>query len=867
MTRALPIGTLTFMFTDIEGSTEVAQRLGAGYPDLVAGHFSIIRDHLKLEEGVEVKTMGDGVFAVFTRVQGAMRAAGEIQEAVSRHSWPEGGDIRLRIGLHTGEATMADGDYVGIEVIRAARIMAAGHGGQVLISEATRLLGGAGFEYLALGRHTLRGLEHAETVFQLLVEGLPSDFPPIRTASAIPNNLPVRDSTILGRDDDIEAVIGLLDENRLVTVLGPGGIGKTSLAVTVGGRVLDRFGGGVRFVELAAITDQEFVVSEIADQLAAEPKTIHGIAARIGDSSVLLILDNFEQVLQAAEAIGQLLESCDQLRLLVTSQAPLRLNSEQRYVLRTLGMEPTADSPGVQLFNQRARAVDPSFSSDPEEVAVLVQMLDGLPLAIELTAAMANLLTPSEMIKRLDAGKLASRSPTGAPERHRSLDDAVGWSYGLLDPGAQVVFRRLSVFAGGMTLNAAEEIAGDDSIDPLPSIAELVDRSLLVRRSNSTSGFRMLDGIRHFASRRLAESDEHDVISARYVDYFLQMASDAHVGLQSDRGEWWRSRIDEELGNFREVLSILHRSPDAARGLDILGSIWRFYQSSGKFFELGIWLDRFFALPGADAETVGRVKGLMARAAATYWLGEPASAIADYEEALAIARALGGVSLTADAMFGLGTSLIVAEQTSDALDLLEEAGEMYRELGDVGGMADIVAGKAFSVIRQHGLIGLGPTFVQAFDLYAEAGRQIQASQSILAQSAVAIAEERFDDARGLARTAIERGVELNDVFLQTWGLEYMARIELEFDHPELGALYAGAARSAREQMGGGWGPGSVGLATAEELLAERFGDDEATAMMRPGEAIELADAVGMILGADRSDLEDEAGLSSASKVP
>jgi predicted ATPase len=623
---------------------------------------------------------------------------------------------------------------------------------------------------------------------------------------------------------------------------------------------LNEFGGGVRFVELAAITEPEFVVSAIADELAAEPKTTQGIAARIGDSPVLLILDNFEQVLAAAEAIGLLLDSCDRLRLLVTSQAPLRLGAEQRYVLKTLETGPDADSPGIQLFNQRARAVDPSFTSDPEEIAVLVQMLDGLPLAIELTAAMANLLTPTEMIKRLGAGKSTSRSPIGAPERHRSLDDALGWSYGLLDPAAQMVFRSLSVFAGGMTLNAAEEIAGNESIDPLPSIAELVDRSLLVRRSDSTSRFHMLDGVRRFARSRLAESDEHDVIIARYVDHFFQMAGDAHVGLQSDRGEWWRSRIDEELGNFREVLSILHRSQDAARGLDILGSLWRFYQSNGKFFELGIWLDRFFGLPGAADETAGRVKGLMGRAAATYWRGEPAAAIADYEEALAIARALGDVSLTADALYGLGASLIVAEQTSEALGFLEEAEEMYRDLGDLGGMADIVAGKAFLVIRQHGLVGLGPTFARAFDLYAEAGRQIQASQCILAQSAVAIAEGRFEDARMFAREAIERGLGLNDVFLQTWSLEYMARIELEFDNPELGALFAGAARSAREQMGGGWGPKSVGLATAEELLAERFGNDEATAMMQPGEAVTLAEAVGMALGADRPDLEDVPGL-------
>ena len=234
MTPTLPTGTVTFLFTDIEGSTQLAQRFGADYPQLVADHFSIIRGEVDQANGVEVNTTGDGVFAAFPSAVDAMAAAGGIQRLMYIKEWPEGGDVRVRVGAHTGEATVSDADYVGVDVHKAARIMAAGHGGQILASESTRLLARGGFEFMSLGRHLLRGLEADESVFQLMIPDLPSDFPPLNTASAAPNNLPTRVSSIIGRGDDIEAIIGLIDEHRLITILGPGGVGKTSLAVTIG---------------------------------------------------------------------------------------------------------------------------------------------------------------------------------------------------------------------------------------------------------------------------------------------------------------------------------------------------------------------------------------------------------------------------------------------------------------------------------------------------------------------------------------------------------------------------------------------------------------------------------------------------------
>ena len=382
MSQPLPTGTVTFLFTDIEGSTRLAQKFGADYPKLVADHFSIIRAGIDGSDGVEVNTTGDGVFAAFASVGGALRAAGEIQREMYATDWPEGGDVSVRIGVHTGEATVADGDYVGVEVHKAARIMGAGHGGQVLASESARMLSEGDFEYRSLGRHVLRGLETDEAVFQLIISDLPSEFPPLNTASAIPNNLPTRVSSIIGRDDDIQAIARLIGEHRLVTILGPGGVGKTSLALTVGSQLVDGFPGGVTFVDLSAVSEAALVVPSIANALEIDAMTVEGTSKRLGEAKALLLLDNFEQVVGAADDIGRLMAASAHARFLVTSQGPLRLAGEQRYVLPTLPVNGSADSAGVKLFYERALAADPSFSADLADVTALVARLDGLSLWI-----------------------------------------------------------------------------------------------------------------------------------------------------------------------------------------------------------------------------------------------------------------------------------------------------------------------------------------------------------------------------------------------------------------------------------------------------------------------------------------------------
>ena len=848
MSQPLPTGTVTFLFTDIEGSTRLAQKFGAGYPKLVADHFSIIRAEIDRSDGVEVNTTGDGVFAAFASAGGALRAAGEIQHEMYNKDWPEGGDVSVRIGVHTGEATVADGDYVGVEVHKAARIMGAGHGGQVLASESARMLSGGDFEYRSLGRHVLRGLETDEAVFQLIISDLPSEFPPLSTASAIPNNLPTRVSSIIGRDDDIQAIARLIGEHRLVTILGPVGVGKTSLALTVGSQLVDGFPGGVTFVDLSAVSESALVVPSIANALEIDAMTVEGTSERLGEAKALLLLDNFEQVVGAADDIGRLMAASGHARFLVTSQGPLRLAGEQRYVLPTLPVNGSADSAGVRLFYERALAADPSFSADLADVTALVARLDGLPLAIELVAARVNLLSPSEMLERIDQGNISYTVSGATPERNRTLSDALSWSYDLLDEMSRTVFRRLSIFANDMSLAAAEMVAGASGVpDALGAIGALVDQSMLLRQTGSASRFRMLNGVRRFGRQLLAESDESDDIKERFLAHYCDLGDEAYLGLQSDKGEWWQSHLEDEFGNMREVLSILHANREAERGLELLGNTWRFYQSRGHLVEAELWLQRFFELPAAEIDSVGLVKGLMARAAIHYWREQPELAAEDYEKAVDRARELGDRGLTADAVYGLATSLIVADRADEAGPHLDEARGLYTELGDLGGIADIVAGDAFAVVRESGFEGLASEFERATDLYQQVGRQIQATQGLYAQAAVALAENRLDDARVLARSGLARGVDLSDVFLQTWGLEYMATIELMFDNVELAAKLAGAADAQREKAGGGWGPQTLSDFDVRTMLTERFDEERADELIAPGRLMELAEAAELAL--------------------
>ncbi len=471
----LPTGTVTFLFSDIEGSTRIVQELGPRYPEILATHGELIEGAVQSAGGTKVSTSGDGVFAVFPEAGHAIEAAAATQRKMSAEPWPENGAVRVRIGLHTGEGLLGGDNYVGLDVHRAARITAAGHGGQVLVSGSTRALVGEvplpDLELRDLGEHRLRDLNRPEHLFQLVGGGLPTDFPPLRTDGGVPTDLPLLLTSFVGRPE-VDEVAGALEGTRLLTLTGPGGTGKTRLSVQTALAVKDRFPDGVVFVDLASLSEPALVPSALATALSLEQlpgSPDEKVAAHLRARRMLLVLDNFEQVLDGAGYVASLLQNAPNSSILVTSRAALRVSGEQEFPVPHLALpdpdrhylpEEVADVASVALFADRAAASRPDFRITPENVDAVVEIvnrLDGLPLAIELAASRVKLLPPGAIAQRLRDGSgfaLLEAGRRDLPARQQTLRAAIGWSYELLGEPERVVYQRLSVFMGGASSRA-----------------------------------------------------------------------------------------------------------------------------------------------------------------------------------------------------------------------------------------------------------------------------------------------------------------------------------------------------------------------------------------------------------------------------
>ncbi|HEV2235809.1 MAG TPA: adenylate/guanylate cyclase domain-containing protein, partial [Ktedonobacterales bacterium] len=558
---ALPTGTITFLFSDIAGSTRLLQRLGADYARVLAEHQALLRAAWASHGGVEIDTAGDGFFVAFPTAPGAVAAAAQATQALAAHAWPEGGELRVRIGLHTGTPTLASDRYVGLDVHRAARIAAAGHGGQVLLSQTTADLAlpalPAGAVLRDVGTHRLKDLQQAERLYQLVLPGLPAAFLPLKTLENHPNNLPVEPTPLLGRDELMAAVSALLrrDDVRLVTLTGPGGIGKTRLANHVAAELILDFSDGVWLVRLSRLSDPSRVVPTIAQTLAvpevAGRSIAEGLREHLAGRQALLVLDNFEQVVGAAAEVAALLETCPRLKLLVTSRLPLRLRGEHEYAVPPLRL-PDSDGKmdvgaltqyeAVALFVQRAQSARADFAvtaANAPAIAEICRRLDGLPLAIELAAARSKLLPPEALLARL--GRQLSVLTGGArdlEERQQTMRATIAWSDELLSVEERTLFRRLAVFAGGSTLEAAEAVCGATpsgaplEMDVLDGLSILVDQSLFQQREEGGEPrLGMLHVIREYALEQLEASGEAEALRRAHAAYFLALAERAEPEL------------------------------------------------------------------------------------------------------------------------------------------------------------------------------------------------------------------------------------------------------------------------------------------------------------------------------------------------
>jgi predicted ATPase/class 3 adenylate cyclase len=778
--NGLPSGTVTFLFTDIEGSTRLLGELGERYADVLAEHNRLLREAFSRHGGLEVGTpQGDSFFVAFADADGAVAAARDAQTALA------GGPVRVRIGIHSGEAVVTDEGYVGIDVHRAARIMNAGHGGQVLVSETTRELLEENRELVDLGEHRLKDLGAPHRLFQLGDR----DFPPLRTLYR--TNLPFQPTPLVGRRRELAEAGELIRTSRLVTLTGPGGSGKTRLALQLAADAVEQFPDGVFWVPLQAVRDPAFVERAITTSVGADDGLIDYVANKL----LLVLLDNFEQVVEAAPVVSALVGGTPHAKVLVTSREPLHVESERRYAV-----EPLRDAEAEVLFVERGSAVAPAFRRTPA-VGEICRRLDGLPLAIELAAARLALLDPEELLARLDRRlPLLASASRDAPARQRTLRSAIEWSHDLLEPDEQQLFRRLAVFAGSFRLAAAESVCGAE----LDILESLVEKSLVRRWGSGRLG--MLDTIREYALERLDESPEGKDVRLRHAEYFLAVAESAN--LSSDRLPSEGQRHDiaiAEQDNIRAALAWALESGSVALGLQLANAIENFWVTHDP--EEGIrWFAALFDHPGARAVTPAiRAPALRAYGSALYISGQPEPATRLWEQSLALFEQLGDVLGRAVLLTRLGVSALERGELERARELTEESDELYVRSGDAWGRI-MTVGVLGATAREKG------DAQRAFDLMAEAAALAHEYRltwwecGLLAELAsLSLNAGRIDEAEAHARKSLALADELRDRPGRIFGVGLLACVAAERGESEHAGLLWGSIEDADAVAPlGGW---------------------------------------------------------------
>jgi predicted ATPase len=647
---ALPSGTLTLLFTDVEGSTRLLRELGDQYAEALAEHRRVLRDVFSSHHGIEVDTQGDAFFYVFTSAKEALSAAAEAQVAL------RGRPVRVRMGVHTGEPLLTREGYVGADVHRAARIAAAGHGGQVLVSASTAALVDIGLR--ELGSHRLKDLLAAERLFQVG----DTDFPPLRTLGR--TSLPIAASALIGREREVSELVSLLrDGHRLITVTGPGGTGKTRLALQAAAELAGAYADGVFWVPLAGVTDPELVLPAVRQALGVSDD----LADHLRERELLLVLDTLEHLIAAAPDLAEVLDGASELRLLVTSRVPLHISAEFEYPV-----DPLSIASATTLFVERARAVGRKVAVDETVKAICVR-LDNLPLAVELAAARTKLLDPASLLGRLERRlPLLAGGPSDVPERQRTLQAAIGWSYDLLDEDAKVLFRRLAVFAGGFSLEAAGEVAEAD----LDVLSRLVDASLL--KPVAEGRLLMLDTIREYGLERLEEAGEAPRARDRHAAHFARMADCRWPELtRGDDPEWNVSKVQTEARNLHAAIewSLERGRPDDVFAIG--SGMFPFWGSFGYVQQGRRWLEQAFEQPASSTRRRGHA--LTGLGDLALHEGDLETARRTYEQSLGLFRELGDPWGVAFNLTQLADMALLAGDLDAARRFAEESAAIRRQ--------------------------------------------------------------------------------------------------------------------------------------------------------------------------------------------
>jgi predicted ATPase/class 3 adenylate cyclase len=891
-----PTGTVTFLFTDIEGSTKLWERDAEAMQDALARHDAILHGVIKEHDGYVFKTVGDAFWCAFSRATDALEASLEAQRALlTKEGWPEEtGPLRVRMALHTGATEEKDGDYFGPPVNRVARLLSAAHGGQVLLSLATQELVRdqlpPDVELRDLGERRLKDLFGPERVFQLMAPGLPAEFPPLRTLEGHPNNLPLQPTLLVGREGEVAEVAERLggEEVRLLTLTGPGGTGKTRLALQAGADLLEEFDDGVFFVSLATITHPELVPSTIAGSLglreSAGQSLTETLEGYLHHKHLLLILDNFEQVLEGAPLVGELLGTCPELKVLATSRIPLRLYGEQEYpvpplelpdLVRLPPLERLTQYEAVRLFVERAKAVKPDFevtNDNASAVAEICVHLDGLPLAIELAAARTKLLPPQALLSRLgNRLKLLKGGATNLPARQRTLRATIDWSYELLDEDEKTLFGRLSVFAGGSTLEAIEEICDPQGeLEALEVVGSLLEKSLLRReeRAGGESRFVMLETIQEYAREKLEESGEAEETRRRHAEHYLALTETAEPELLgADQGRWMR-RLGTEFANLREAhawsLEPGEGEGRAGMRLRLAAALWRFWAAQ-RFEEGKVWLQT-----ALERDTGGfpalRAKALGALGFILLFQHDYERAMDALEEAIALYGELGDKSGAAFALANLGWATLHGDYRGRVPAFVWEAEALMQE--DIDDHARAILGivRASAAIGQGDLDSAVLQLEESLALCRELGDRRSAAMALFVLGVTELRRGHLERGATLLEEGAQISGELGDRLGTPYFAEGLAKLSAMRSRPVRAARLWGAAEALREQMGVSLSKFDRANSDYERDLAlVRSALDEATfeAAWAEGREMSFEQAVGYLLGEPTTSGEDEGTRSPA----
>ena len=714
----LPTGTVIFLFTDIEGSTSLWERHGEAMRVALARHDELLGHAIEFCRGRVFKTVGDAFCAAFPTAPDALAAALEAQRLLREEPWGKTGPLRVRMALHAGAAEERGGDYYGTALNRVARLLSAGHGGQVLVSASTQELARdhlpAGAELRDMGEHRLKDLIRPERVYQLESSDLPHEFPALRTLETRPNNLPLQPSPFIGRERELEAVGKMLRQEgtRLLTLTGPGGTGKTRLALQAAADAIDDLQDGVYFVDLAPLIDPALVPTTIASALGVTESgatpILDTLREYLRDKQLLLVLDNFEQVVEAAGVVSQLLAASPKLKVVVTSRMPLRVGGEREYPVPSLSTPKPPPPPlhvlsqydAVRLFIERAQGVRPDFELSGENapaVAEICHRLDGLPLAIELAAVRIRLFPPQTLLSRLgNRLKLLTGGARDASARQRTLRATIDWSYDLMGEQDKALFARLSVFVGGRSLEAMEAVCDPDGeLDVLSGVESLIEKSLL-RQEEGVGGeprYAMLETIQEYAGERLEQSGQAEELRRRHAEYFLALAEEAESQLWGPRQVGWLDRLEEERDNLRAALAWSIERDEHEPGLRLAWALWRFWQLRSHPSEGRSWLKQLLARSDV-APPRSRAKALLIAGDLALEQGDGLEAVPPLERAAHIFRAIGDDRCLSLTLATLAIAYHPGGRHAEALPVAEEALQLAREAGDdwAAGFATLVLG-------------------------------------------------------------------------------------------------------------------------------------------------------------------------------